>query len=201
MYLPKHFEEPNAARVAALIDRYAFGLLVTFVDGRPYASHAPFLRASDDRLLCHLARANPQSRQIDGAEILAVFSGPHAYVSPSWYASPGVPTWNYATAHVYGRAKAITAHERLREIVGCLTVVNEAAAPEPWTPEYDASKLDHIVGIEIEVTEIQGKFKLSQNRPAEDRNNVIEQLRARASDNAMEVAALMAENRAQRLHD
>ena len=194
MYLPEHFEERDPTRVTDLMERDSFGLLVSVVDGRSYASHVPFLREGDDRLLCHLASANPQSREIEGAEVLAIFTGPHAYVSPSWYASPGVPTWNYAVAHVYGRATRITTRERLHVIVERLTAAHEADSSTPWEPRYPAAMLDHIVGVEIAIDEIQAKFKLSQNRPASDQVRVVEQLRARGTEAGARVATLMAAN-------
>jgi len=191
MYVPRHFDAPSEKAIDELIERYSFGQLTTVVDRRPYVSHVPFLRDAPDRLLCHLAKSNPQTRDVNGAEALAVLSGPHAYVSPAWYESPGVPTWNYVAAHVYGRVEVIESSARLAELVERLTAVHESDSVEPWIPRYEKSQLDHIVGIAIHITEIQGKFKLSQNRPARDRANVIERLRTNGSDNATEVAALM----------
>ena len=193
MYIPKHFEAPSAAAVGDLIDNHAFGVLASTQGERLEISHAPFLRDGDDRLLCHLARNNPQASLIDGRTVAAIFTGPHAYVSPSWFADEGVPTWNYAAVHVTGEAAVFTGHERLRELVERLASVYEAAEPAPWVPQYDARKLDYIVGVEIRVSDVQAKFKMSQNRSAADRAGVVDALRARGTDHGTSVAAMMAE--------
>ena len=191
MYIPKHFEETDNERLGQLIEDYRFGLLVTANESRPYCSHLPFL-FEGDRLLCHLAKANPQVQQIEGSEeILAVFGGPHAYVSPSWYETSGVPTWNYAAVHVYGKPTAITDESRLQALVESLTAHNETSKSEPWEPSYEASMLNAIVGFEIAISEIQGKFKMSQNRSPNDRVNVAEQLDAQGSDLSVETAKYM----------
>ena len=193
MYIPQHFEERDSARIEKLIGDHGFGLLVTSDAGRPFSSHIPFLY-EPNRLLCHLARANPQVGHLaSGDEVSAIFSGPHAYVSPSWYESPGVPTWNYAAVHVYGKPKAMTDGKQLQDLVERMTRYYEAGEIEPWEPSFDLTMLDSIVGFEIIVTEIHGKFKLSQNRPAIDRTNVIRRLRDKGSDNSVGTAALMQE--------
>jgi len=191
MYIPKHFEAPNAIAVRDLIDRYAFGILASTRAGRIDVSHVPFLRVGDDRLLCHLARGNPQAALADGESVTAIFTGPHAYVSPSWYDVPGVPTWNYAAAQVHGEVTTFADRQRLRDLVEQLASVYEAAEWEPWTPRYELTMLDHIVGIDIRVHEIESKFKLSQNRAPADRLRVIDALHARRSENGARVAALM----------
>jgi transcriptional regulator len=191
MYIPKHFEEADNERLGQLIEDYGFGLLVTVNESRPYCSHLPFL-FEGDRLLCHLAKANPQVQQLKASEeVLAVFSGPHAYVSPSWYETSGVPTWNYAAVHVYGKPTTIKDERRLQALVDSLTARNEANESEPWEPSYDASMLNGIVGFEIAISEIQGKFKMSQNRSPNDRVNVVEQLDAKGSDLSVETAKYM----------
>jgi len=108
MYIPEPFKAANSERLAALIRDNSFGMLVTAPDGIPFVSHLPFLLDSSSgkygKLLGHMARANPQWRHFASCdEVLAVFQGPHAYISPSWYLSPNVPTWNYAVAHVRGK--------------------------------------------------------------------------------------------------
>ncbi|OIQ93970.1 protease synthase and sporulation protein PAI 2 [mine drainage metagenome] len=205
MYIPEHFRETDSERISSLIAAYPFGALVTAEGGPPMVSHLPFLFEPDSghegKLLCHLARANPQCRQLiemqaQGKTVLAVFQGPHAYVSPSWYAGPGVPTWNYAAVHVYGRVRLIEAETELKALLEKLTRAHEANIAEPWTgmlPE-QAPMLRMILGLEIEVTEIQGKFKLSQNRSAEDQRRVIRALEDSASPLETGVSALMAAN-------
>ena len=191
MYIPRHFEAPSAAAIRDLIDRHAFGILASSRAGRIDVSHLPFLRIGDDRLQCHLARSNPQAALGDGEAVTAIFTGPHVYVSPSWYAEPGVPTWNYAAVQVHGNVATFTDRQRLRELVDRLASIYEAAERAPWAPSYDLAKLDHIIGIDIRVREIEGKFKLSQNRSAADRSGVVEALRARGSEHGTQIAAMM----------
>lgn len=204
MYIPKHFKEEDPARLEALVTDYAFGLLVTHDGGAPFATHLPLLfdrgKGSKGTLTGHMARSNPQWRHFREEEpVLAVFQGPHAYVSPAWYASPGVPTWNYAVVHIYGTPSVIEEPEALRAIVERLTSVHEARFPQPWQPDLSDDKtapmLRMIVGFEIEVTEVQGKFKLSQNRSAEDQRLVIERLGADEASLDAAVSRLMAANR------
>jgi transcriptional regulator len=195
MYVPRHFAEDDSDKLGRLIAENGFGLLVTVSEGRPVASHLPFLHEPARNVLrAHVARANPQWKHFTSdTEVMVVFRGPHAYVSPSWYQAPGVPTWNYAVAHVYGRAHAVEDPTVLREIVETLTAKYESHYEKPWMPAYDPRMLDAIVGIEIVITELQGKFKLSQNRPAVDRAAVIQQLDASGSEADRAVAAIMKE--------
>lgn len=195
MYTPEHFNEANPERVSALIEDNSFGMLVTAPDGIPFVSHLPFIfeRAigSKGKLLCHMARANPQWQHFSScSEVLAVFQGPHAYVSPSWYSSPGVPTWNYAVVHVRGKPRLIENESALETLVEQLTHVYEAHMPTPWKPNLSGERrtklLNMIVGVEIEISDIQAKFKLSQNRSIEDQQSVIEKLSS--SDNQIEAA-------------
>lgn len=195
MYVPRHFSEEDAAKLARLIAENSFGMLVTVAEGRPFASHIPFLYERDTNvLLGHVARANPQWRHFSGdGEVLVVFQGPHAYISPSWYRAPGVPTWNYAVAHVYGRARALEDPAAIKPIVERLTEKYERHNERPWVPEYDPRMLNAIVGVEVAVSEVQGKFKVSQNRPAADRAAVIAELEASGSEANIALAALMKE--------
>ena len=195
MYVPNHFSEDDAEKLAAFIDEHSFGVLVTVSEGRPFASHIPFLYDRDaNALLGHLARANPQWRHFsNGAEVMVLFQGPHAYISPSWYLAPGVPTWNYAVAHVYGSAKAFDEPSRTQDIVERLTEKYERNHQPSWAPAYDRRLLQAIVGIEIRIKEVQGKFKLGQNRSAEDRAAVASRLEATGSESDSALASLMKE--------
>jgi len=195
MYVPEHFKEANPERISALIEGHPLGMLVTAPEGLPFASHLPFIfeRPADSqgKLLGHMARANPQWQHFStDSEVLAVFQGPHAYVSPSWYSSPGVPTWNYAVVHLRGTPRLIERESELEALVERLTHVYESRMPNPWKPNLAGERrtklLNMIVGFEIEITDIQGKFKLSQNRPPEDRRSVVEKLSR--SDNQTEAA-------------
>ena len=204
VYLPPLFTETREDVLIAHIERHDFGLLVTDGADGLVASQIPFLverRGDGLFLLGHLARANPQVADLSAdRDALAVFTGPHAYISPGWYAAgPAVPTWNYASVHAYGRARAIDDPEWLRGLVARLSERHEAReAASPWRmqelPErYLASMLAGIVGIEIAIGRLEGKFKLSQNRPADDRPRIIAALDARGDENAAGVAALMRE--------
>ncbi|MHB8742164.1 MAG: FMN-binding negative transcriptional regulator [Sulfuricaulis sp.] len=203
MYLPEHFQEIDQERLAALIERHAFGLLITAPGGIPYVSHIPFLYEKDSgahgKLIGHLARANPQWQHLAQAnQVLAVFQGPHAYVSPSWYGAPGVPTWNYAVAHLYGKPRLVEDEATLETIVRRLTQIHESRFPIPWQPDLTGERrsklLSMIVGFEIAVTDRQGKFKLGQNRSPEDQQRVTRQLSQSQDPLAVEVAKLMQRN-------
>lgn len=200
MYIPEHFEETNSERILALIEGNSFGMLVTAPDGVPFVSHLPFLfdhaAGSKGKLLCHMARANPQWQHLSSCgEILVVFQGPHAYVSPSWYSSPGVPTWNYAVVHLRGKPRLIESESKLEALLERLTHVYESHMPIPWKPNLAGERrtklLNMIVGFEIEITDIQAKFKLSQNRPSEDQQSVAEKLVQSSNQTEVAVAKLM----------
>jgi len=200
MYIPEHFKETNPARISALIESHPFGMLVTAPEGVPFVSHLPFIferpAGTQGKLRGHMARANPQWQHFSiGSEVLAVFQGPHAYVSPSWYSSPGVPTWNYAVVHLRGKPRLIESESELEALVERLTHVYESHMPSPWKPnlagERRAKLLNMIVGFEIEVTDIQAKFKLSQNRPLEDQQSVVEKLGQSSNQTEVAVAKLM----------
>lgn len=200
MYIPEHFKETNSERISALIEGNSFGMLVTAPDGVPFVSHLPFIfdhaAGSKGKLLCHMARANPQWQHLSScSEVLAVFQGPHAYVSPSWYSSPGVPTWNYAVVHLRGKPRLIESEPELEALVERQTHIYESHMPSPWKPnlvgERRTKLLNMIVGLEIEITDIQGKFKLSQNRPLEDQQHVVEELSQSNNQTEAAVAKLM----------
>jgi len=203
VYLPHHFTEARRAILVAHIARHDFGLLMSRSAAGLVASHIPFLiehHGEELHLLGHLARPNPQVEDLRrGGEVLAIFSGPHAYVSPSWYAGgPSVPTWNYADVHAYGTVQAIDDGDWLRRLLRRLSDRHETGNSAPWRmqdrPEaYLEGMLKGIVGLDIAVTRLEGKFKLSQNRPAVDRPRVIAALERRGDDNAVSIAALMRE--------
>lgn len=183
MYIPKHFEVTDRDVLCAFINENAFGQLVSTVGGRLFSTHMPFLLSDDStRLIGHVARLNPQHTELDGQEVLITLQGPHDYISPSWYASAGVPTWNYQAVHIYGRGRVFDDTDALRSVVAALTEKYEAAYERPWQPDYKAAMLSAIVGVEVTISEIQGKFKLSQNRPAQDQRQVVTQLKAQGAD-------------------
>lgn len=209
MYRAESFKETDPDRMADLIADYPFGVLITAQDGLPSASHLPFLYepvpGGTARLRGHMARANPQWAQLAaGVPALVVFQGPHAYISPAWYESPGVPTWNYAAVHVRGTARIIEDDRELAELVERQIVVHEAARTEPgqagWQlggqqdmPEERLAQLRAmIVGFDIQITEIEATFKFNQNRSVADRRGVIAELGASTDSQDRAVARIMA---------
>lgn len=200
MYVPPHFAEFDPDTLHAFVERYSFGLLVTDVGGEPFATHLPFLldRAAGPHgtLLGHVARANPQWQGLGGRPALAVFSGPHAYVSPTWYEAENVvPTWNYTAVHAYGRAELVEDRVELLELVRRTTDFYEAVMPRPWALDADSVFVDRllpqIVGFRIPVERLEGKFKLNQNHPPARREKVARALEASGGADAREVAGLM----------
>jgi transcriptional regulator len=186
VYQPPHFREESRTAQHALIRAYPLGLLVTGGAGGLAANPIPFLldeSGEHGTLRAHLARANPQGHALATAdECLIVFQGPQGYVTPSWYASKRehgrvVPTWNYATVHAWGRPRVIEDAAWLRQQIADLTALREAPRPAPWAvsdaPEpFVAAQLRALVGIEIPIARIEGKWKMSQNRPEADRTGV-----------------------------
>jgi transcriptional regulator len=198
VYTPPHFLEADLAQLDWLAAHDSFGTLISLIDGEPFATHLPVLyRREQERvtLTGHWARPNPQWRTIAGQRSLFIFHGPHAYVSPRWYARPNgnVPTWNYATAHVYGNVRLIDEPQQLAEIVSQLAAKYEAAAPAPWRFEESGGQrmLRGIVGFELVADTIQVKFKLNQNHPVENVVGVIAALNAAPADDSRAIAALM----------
>ena len=180
MYIPKHFDGGDEAVALDFIEANGFAQLTGLLDGELFCTHLPLmLDRTNHRLLGHMARANPQAKALDGQRLLSVFSGPHDYISPSWYQSPGVPTWNYQAAHVLGTCRLIEAEDALHQLLHELTAKYEAELPEPWQPEYKPAMINAIVGFEISIKRIDLKFKLSQNRSHEDQVSVVRALRLR----------------------
>ncbi|MFT7471436.1 MAG: transcriptional regulator [Kiritimatiellia bacterium] len=177
MYIPKHFEITDETEISKFIGANSFGQLISLLDTAIVSTHIPFLFDAENRVLVgHMAKANPQWQQIQKQKVLVTLQGEHAYVSPNWYESAGVPTWNYQAVHIEGIAESFTDPEKLKRVVDTLTVQNESGYPHPWQPDYAASMLRGIIGIEISISSIQCKFKLSQNRSVQDQSNVQEQL-------------------------
>lgn len=188
MFIPKKFNIAETDEAFAFIQANSFGQLISNVDGRLFSTHIPFLLAGDrKRLICHVAKKNPQWQHIDTQEVLITFQGPHDYISPSWYSSAGVPTWNYQAVHIYGKPTLVTEPDKLKDIVNELTGVYESSFDKPWEPTYNEAMLNLIVGIEIEITDIQCQYKLSQNRSDTDQKQVIEQLQKRGSQQLSQV--------------
>jgi transcriptional regulator len=207
MYLPKHFEQTDADATARLLAAHPLATLVWQSDTGLTAEHLPLMleRGAEDgshgTLRGHVARANPVWRQAAGSAVLAAFQGPQAYITPSWYAAKAehgkvVPTWNYAVVHVHGRLRVVDDASWLRALVGRLTDTHEASRTQRWQvgdapADYIEQMLRAIVGIEIEVTRMQGKWKVSQNRSAADRAGVAAGLDGQGSGDTAAMAALV----------
>jgi len=206
MYQPPHFREDRLEVQHALIKAHPLGILVTFGSTGLIANPIPFVvepaASRLGTLKAHLSRANSQWRDYDPAqEALVVFQGPEAYITPSWYAAKRehgkvVPTWNYAIVQAYGRMTVRDDPDWLREQITAMTGLQEAARPEPWAvndaPEpFVAAQLKGIVGVEIEITRIEGKWKVSQNRSEADRMGVMAGLQQSDDDASQRMAALV----------
>jgi transcriptional regulator len=199
MYNPAAFAENDVSRLHEFLRRNSFATLVSSGESGLVASHLPLLLDSQagrlGHLLGHMARANPQWRGIAG-DVLAIFQGPHTYISPSWYEEPGlVPTWNYVAVHAYGSVQIVEDRAELLEILRRSVTFYEASRPRPWSLDFEGERLDSflraIVGFRITIARLEGKWKLSQNHPEERRRKVIRALGAESGADAREIAALM----------
>jgi transcriptional regulator len=207
MYVPKHFAEPRIEVMHALMRARPLSTLVTVTPTGPFANHVPMSLATVPEpfgtLRGHVARSNPVWKDLSvEREVLAIFHGPESYISPSWYATKAengrvVPTWNYVAVHAYGTSRAVDDPTWLRALVESLTNENETGSPSPWQvsdapDEYIERQLAAIVGIEIAITRLEGKWKTSQNQPPRNRAAVVRALSDRDDTDAREMAALVA---------
>ncbi len=200
MYIPASFRESRIETLRGLMRAHPFATLVVGTASGLTANHVPFELAADTLLHGHVARGN-ELAQLDGAEALLVFQGPQGYISPNWYPSKHetgreVPTWNYAVVHVHGRLRVIDDAAWLRRLLESLTDRHEADQPRPWSlseapADHIEKMLPAIVGLEVVIERIEGKFKLSQNHPVRNRAGVIAGLRRRDGDGDRELAELM----------
>jgi transcriptional regulator len=205
MYVPRHFAEERTEVLHAAIEQAEFGTLVTLGAEGLIATHLPLVLEPAagplGTLYGHVARANSQWRDhVEDVQALAIFLGPHAYVSPAWYATPSkvVPTWNYLAVHAYGPLRTYDDPVRLRTHVERLTRRQESSRDQPWElagqpDDFVASMLDAIVGVEIPIQRLEGKWKMSQNRPEADRLGAIDGLSASGGSAEQAVAAIMRE--------
>lgn len=200
MYSPAAFKVEDRDQLIAFMRQHSFATIVTYDGIVPHATQMPVLfresGGTNGILVSHLARANPQWRHFEnGGEVLVLFTGPHAYISPAWYAkTPAVPTWNYTSVHIYGNPRLITDQGNLAVMLHELIEFHEGDRPDRWIGEIPEEFRDNlmkaIVGFEIEITRVEGKFKLSQNRP-DDATGVIEALTKSGDQTDREVAAMM----------
>ena len=208
MYQPLHFREDRLDVQHALVRAHPLGTLVTLTSAGLIANAIPFMldAAASERgtLKCHVARPNTVWRDADPEhEALVIFQGPASYVTPSWYATKResgkvVPTWNYAAVHAYGPLLVRDDPAWIRDQVEALTRQQEATRTEPWAvsdapDDFITAQMRGIVGIEIPISRIEGKWKVSQNRSAADRNGVAGGLRGDGGDQSLAMAALVVE--------
>jgi len=202
MYIPPSFRIDDPATLSAFMEAHSFATLITCPDGVPFATHLPVRHFCENgactTLVAHMARANPQWQHFSAdAEVLTIFQGPHAYISPSWYATDvAVPTWNYATTHVYGVPTVIQDHARVVSLLAETIRFYEQSFARPWPgnlPEELRDQLiEAIVAFEIRVTRVEGQFKLGQNRTPADLRGVYSQLATADNDQHRQLSALMA---------
>lgn len=201
MYIPSSFAVLDTTTLHNFIESHSFASLTTLTGDGLVTSHLPLLLdrhfGTCGKLIGHMARANDQWQEASNAEALVVFHGPHAYISPSWYeANNVVPTWNYVAVHVYGKLHIISDRDVLLQTLGHTVEKYEGSATQPWSIDQpDDSFIDgllaSIVGFEIEITRIEGKWKLSQNHTTERRLRVVDALRKRGGEQSSAIADLM----------
>jgi transcriptional regulator len=201
MYIPAAFAETDPETLAAVIGDYNFGTLVSAGPQGLFATHLPFVPdpARPRALLhAHMARANPHWRDLtEGAAALAIFQGPHAYVSAAWYATrPKVPTWNYIAVHVYGRVRLRTEPQEILETLALTVRHQEAGRAEPWRMEdqpgpFLAGMAKGVVALELAIERIEGKFKLSQNVARADQEGAIAGLLREGDEASLATAEAM----------
>lgn len=198
MYIPKAFQEEDPLKLQQLMKDYNFATLVSVEDGLPVASHIPFIfdfaRGPHGTLLGHVARANPQWQSFkDGREVLVIFQGPHAYVTPSWYDAPlSVPTWNYAAVHAYGVPRIIEDAAGMLALLEAQVRTYESSFEQPWPYDLPGDFVEKLmrgtVGFEIPISRLEGKYKLNQNRSRADQERVASHLET-SPDSAQRVIA------------
>ena len=199
MYIPAAFRVDDRNSLHDLMDRQRFATLVTNIDDSPFATHLPLIlnrtQGENGTLLGHVAKANPHWNGFsEEEESLAIFHGPHAYISPNWYGDRmvSVPTWNYAVVHAYGTVKVCTGNAWLTSLLNQMSETFEQGFDEPWTNELPSDLneklLLSIVGFELTITRLEGKFKLGQNRSEGDQRRV---LTAMGKNGEVEIAELM----------
>ncbi|MCL4118082.1 UNVERIFIED_CONTAM: hypothetical protein GTU68_062696 [Idotea baltica] len=179
MYIPKHFKGKNIEQAIEFIKRFSFGTLVSVLNGKPIATHLPFMvNYKEEKLILttHFAKANEQQNTLN-QNLLIIFSEPHAYISPSFYnKKQNVPTWNYIAVHVYGNAKVINKEADVLQMLESMILNYEESYKKQWdalNEQYKLKLTKGIIAINIEITDIQFKEKLSQNKQQNERENII----------------------------
>jgi transcriptional regulator len=197
MYIPKYAENNDVSAIIDFIKHHAFGILVSQSEKKLVATHIPLQFSSDNtKLFGHISKANRQWKNFDNtSEVLAIFTGPHAYISSSWYDHENVPTWNYIAAHVYGKISIIEGEE-LYQSLKRLTDKYEATSSKPisieaMSQEYVRKSIQGLVGFEIVITNIEATYKLSQNRDQKNHQKIIQELEKRQDESSLKVAEEM----------
>ncbi|MHC4878635.1 MAG: FMN-binding negative transcriptional regulator [Planctomycetota bacterium] len=204
MYTPPAFAVSDRYTLHDFVEANSFATLVSADGSNVEASHLPLLLDRDSgasgTLVGHMAKANPHWRSLDGREVLAIFHGPHAYISAGWYGEQNVvPTWNYVAVHAGGILRIDNDRERLLDIVNRYVQFYETQQATPW-PLESADKqfvdklLDAIVGFTVEITQLEGKWKLNQNHSAERQQRVVDGLRSQPDAGSQQIADLMQQN-------
>jgi transcriptional regulator len=183
MYIPKHNQIEDRATLISFMQTYSFGILITSENNIPIATHLPFIieeRKEELFIVSHFAKANPQWKNLSNHSILTIFSGPHAYISPSHYEKlENVPTWNYTAVHTYGTASLLVEQSQKAALLERTIQQYEPAYLKQWQSLADSNKyqekmMNGIVAFEIKVNKLEGKFKLSQNRSVSEQKNIID---------------------------
>ncbi|MCU0392157.1 MAG: FMN-binding negative transcriptional regulator [Thermoflexibacter sp.] len=204
MYIPNYYKNEDIEEVRKFIERHSFGILVNQVAGKLWATHIPLEISQDkngkDVLHGHISRGNFQWKAFENNDsVLAIFSGAHTYISSSWYDHENVPTWNYIAVHVYGKIKIIEGEQLLNSLRKLVDKYEQSSekpiSVENMSKKYLEREMRGIVGFEIEIEEIQAKYKLSQNRDDTNHENIIKELEKRGDENSLIVAEEMRKHR------
>lgn len=202
MYIPNHYVEEDTQKLAAFMKAHSFGVMVNIVNGKPWGTHLPFVVTEKEGkiiLTSHMARANDSWKELsNGQELLVIFQGPHAYISPSLYEKKqNVPTWNYIAVHAYGKPRIISDHNEIISVLEAMILSYEEAYFAQWkelSQDYVSKMVKGIVAFDIEVTQLQGKYKLSQNKTQLEQRNIITKLEKEDDSTISGVAGFMKNN-------
>jgi len=197
MYTPREYKNDNIDEIKNFIQQNSFGVLVVEGGGKMTATHIPLElyrnEAGEDVLCGHISKANPQWKNFETTkEVLAIFSGPHTYISSSWYDHENVPTWNYIAAHVYGSIHIMDDEEVLKALKRLVNKYEKGSKKpvdlEKMTPGYVEKEMKGVVGFEIKITKIEAAYKLSQNRDAKNHEAIIKELEAKGDPQSLAIA-------------
>ena len=197
MFVPSHFKNTNVDEVKDFLRQHSFGILVSHTGEKLWGTHIPLELTKDGKSLHgHISKGNPQWKNFkNDKEVMAIFSGPHTYISSSWYDHENVPTWNYIAVHVYGKVRLIEGEELYRSLKNLLDKYEidstHPVSMESMTPEYVRKSLQGLVGFEIMITNIEAAYKLSQNRDQKNHENIIHELERRKDHESHLIAGEM----------